>query len=821
MPRAPDAPFYPLNFYIVLIDQQKIMSVLGDDDVNNPANLMRVASPGRGLGGNHPLSGNQGNNPVLGGNQGNNPLGGGNQGINPAPNGNQTAGLPIGGNQGNNLPPSGILGAGSGLSGQPASHADQFNHLSFRMDSMADQINQLMRAMTPLLNQVPNITGWPLARSLPQPVGGANPRAPPPVGSNASVPSVGPSSIATATVANPPNTTAQNPSQPARISGSGTASLNGPLNLAAVFTHPPTSGVQPAWANHSTPVNTGPPNSVHGPLNLGLQQVPQQTQSVHPPAQQQLLGLPNPGNPSGGLPAAPLAVAAQPPAAPYTAAFPAAGSAAQQYTPNGINPILQTPQHFQNPNPVTNLNPLTNGVIPAYLTRPRGDAHDSDDDLSVVTPDGEGSSSASGSRGRGRTRAYRSRRERRQERNPSSNDDDPGDDYAENRKRLEKDPKSLTIKEFSPGGKEVFDIFIGKFEGVVNKGTNPHSKKRHDKYCLQWLPLYLDSEAYTVWKRSPHRKSNWEELKKELRREFEDPIIRSEWKGNLRAYVWDETKETLHTYCSKVKGYVDTFEEELADGSKAKLDQYYLRFKSGLPDDYQDQIRMAMPTHKQSIEKAYDVALRYQATKKGKTSKGELGATVSFEDPSMPARVTQNETNIIRLKNRMAKLEQSPNPGGSQQSTASTGNQTQSKFSRYNGNSPHRSGGGTSDFSSDSTRTNDRRKRFNDWRNKRYGPRRPNSNKNDASQNTQSQSLSSSQKQSSNIAAASLFQNQLDDFSQTEGESGAETADDTINDFAAYMREEEERMFAEFCALTDEARVNGLPGRINNLSGNF
>ena len=75
--------------------------------------------------------------------------------------------------------------------------------------------------------------------------------------------------------------------------------------------------------------------------------------------------------------------------------------------------------------------------------------------------------------------------------------------------------------------------------------------------------------------------------------------------------------ETLHSYCSKVKGYVDTFEPDLEEGSRAKLDAYYTRFVSGLPDDYQKQIKLNVPTNKQTISRAYDISLRYQAALNG------------------------------------------------------------------------------------------------------------------------------------------------------------------------------------------------------------
>ena len=255
----------------------------------------------------------------------------------------------------------------------------------------------------------------------------------------------------------------------------------------------------------------------------------------------------------------------------------------------------------------------------------RGYAIDTDDEEMTFShrgSDASGVSDRNQGRGRTRTRATQERPLHQgldQVRHSDSGEDDPNDGYADNREALEFRCRNLTgIKEFdSTDKKGNFNIFITKFEDAVNRCHNPHSKRRHHKYCLKWLPSFLSPDAFTVWRRSPHRKTNWEELKKELRNEFEDPIIRSEWKSNLRAYTWDEATETLHSYCSNVKGYVDTFEPDLEEGSRAKLNAYYTRFVSGLPDDYQRQIKLNVPTNKQTISRAYDICLRYQAALNG------------------------------------------------------------------------------------------------------------------------------------------------------------------------------------------------------------
>ena len=738
--------------------------------------------------------------------------------------------------------------------------ADQMTLLARRMDSLADTMNGLMLALTPLLTQAPNLTGWPLGNN--QAAGGVQT---PNSGTGTGYVSNQPASAAGAVI---PNSGANignsqvNNSQPASNSGANTGNLGlfnsgtsaasiqgvnnpivaptGPLPAQvrgppgadqqrpasisflesriaginglpgfgnpqprqpllggalpsvpgvrpSIYSQPTSSATGPAWASHSTPLGNYAQQGLPNQLASAPLAQPTGAQQAHP-----IQGIPaflQPGNQNQPLQSS-FAVPAStaqgplPSPAPFTAPF----SGAQG---NTAQPVLHTPQHFQATSRLNQKSTNGNG--------PKGDAYDTEDD--VFLPSGSDHGSRSQGRGRARVRGW-GREDRAQTRDPDSGPDDPNDEYAENRLTLEKEPKRIEIQEYNSSGKVDFDIWVGKYENVVNHAKNPHSKKRHHRYCLKFLSMYLDSNAYVIWKRSIHRRTNWEELKKELRREFEDPIIRSEWKGNLRAYVWDENKETLHTYCSKVKRYVDTFEDELVDGSKAKLDQYYLRFKSGLPDDYQDQVRMAMPTHKQSIDKAYDVCLRFQATKKSKTSKSDCAAAVTFEDPSMPARVTQNESNIIRLKNRLTKLEQTPQ-------TSQTDSKPQYSSNRYRGSSPGRlqSRGSTSDANSDA-RSTDRLNRYRNWRKNNRGGHRSGSYGQSSGRDYKSQDQQKSSGQTKSLAAG-LDESRV---SQTDIESGTEDLNDTVQDYVAFCREEEEQKFAEFCAMTDEARTLANPG---------
>ena len=106
---------------------------------------------------------------------------------------------------------------------------------------------------------------------------------------------------------------------------------------------------------------------------------------------------------------------------------------------------------------------------------------------------------------------------------------------------------------------------VNQFEGAVNCCLNPHSRIRHHQACLIWLPSILKADAYSIWSRAEHKGTDWTQLKAELETTFEDGSLRAEWKTNLKAYTWDEENQTLHSYCAKVKHFVDNFETEMAN----------------------------------------------------------------------------------------------------------------------------------------------------------------------------------------------------------------------------------------------------------------
>ena len=195
----------------------------------------------------------------------------------------------------------------------------------------------------------------------------------------------------------------------------------------------------------------------------------------------------------------------------------------------------------------------------------------------------------------------------------------PGDGYENNRTRKETHCKSLPIKDFSANNnRQDFDLWISQFEEVVNRAMNPHSRKRHHMFCLQWLSGSLETDAFAIWKGAVnnHDGADWVELKKELILAFEDPAIRANWKMDMKAYEWDEANVSLQAYCAQVQRNVDTFDRDIAETPAARAAQYYIRFLNGLPDDYVERVRMSRKT---TIEKALEICICFQSVKESRT----------------------------------------------------------------------------------------------------------------------------------------------------------------------------------------------------------
>ena len=437
-------------------------------------------------------------------------------------------------------------------------------------------------------------------------------------------------------------------------------------------------------------------------------------------------------------------------------------------------------------------------------------ADDSNAEVSGI-PRASRSGQLDSGRGRGASQAGSSRSQR--DISPESAGEE-GDGYAMNRKRKEAQPKSIPVKNFSGEDKEQdFDLWVLQFEAAVDRGINPHSKKRHHEYCLQWISTCLSPYSFAIWMRAEHKLSDWEELKKELAMAYEDPSIRSEWRTNMKALMWDEHNQTLQAYCAKVMRCVDTFDKEIATTVAAKRSNYYLRFVNGLPNDYNEQVRVSCT--KENIDKALGICIRFQGVKKSrhqdkiKSGKPEIAAAATYEDTNTPSRVTYNETDIQRLNNRVRKLEenntvptQTPHDGRqSRFSTHQSGGSYSGGRRNYNaGHSPYPKDQSASKDGHNPDKSGDRMKRWVSY-NQNFRGRY---HRGQSSRGRNFQHRYRNPQQQTEAAASAADEGLALQPEEEEEEEAGDNLDDTCVAYGAFCEMEAEAKFLKFCETKDQ-----------------
>ena len=485
--------------------------------------------------------------------------------------------------------------------------------------------------------------------------------------------------------------------------------------------------------------------------------------------------IPTPLPAAGSLPSP--AVSTTPP----PAHLPTASAALPLGTVAGIFPLHAASGTGPSPPPAV---AGPSGSSAPHLTRAFGSPQ--------PTPSRQGTPSRSQGRGRsvGLTRDIRDRRSR----TPSTEAEDDDDGYAVNRERRETACKSIPLKSFSLSNKDQeFPIWIEQFEDAVNRGHNPHSLRRHHNYCLQWLPGSLETDAYAIWKECQHARTNWLELKKELEDKFEDPAVRKEWRSNPKALMWDEYGETLQSFLAKVKRKVNTYDSDIATTDEARAANYNTRFVNGMPEDYINHLNLNMPTKKQKVEKALEICVRFQAFKKSKNQgKAEVGASVAFQDPTMPSRVTKTEMDIIRLGNRLKAVEgdrsnSKPPQDPEQARTYMAGRSPGRPFrSNWQGGRQHTS------------RSNDRQARFEARKRGGFMRRNPNRSHDRREGNPRTPPHNQPNQQTEREEGLALM---------SEPESDGEGLDDTVADFMRMEQMDQAERLEYFGALRDQAKA--------------
>ena len=260
--------------------------------------------------------------------------------------------------------------------------------------------------------------------------------------------------------------------------------------------------------------------------------------------------------------------------------------------------------------------------------------------------------------------------------------------------------------------------------------------------------------------------------------------------------MWDEHNQSLQSYCAKVKRLVDSFEKEMANCPAAKRAQYHLRFVNGLPDDYVEHVKLSLPPKCLDVDKARDVCMQFQSCKRARSKKTDVGATVTFQDPTVTARLTQHETELVRLKEQMKHMAAANNSNGQQHNAGTKSYAGRSPF-RQPSDFEHSSTGQTDNANQQGGRWTERLKRFRDrggLRGSNFRGRRGNNNNFQQNRNntpTRASQPSQPSQSSTEGSHAYLEQDEEDAMNGT---------------LALYMESkqlEDEEDFAQFCMAKD------------------
>ena len=225
--------------------------------------------------------------------------------------------------------------------------------------------------------------------------------------------------------------------------------------------------------------------------------------------------------------------------------------------------------------------------------------------------------------------------------------------YDLNSLKPEIQSRSLSIKEYTI--KTDWPVWVQKFEVAVDRATNPHSKARHYRHCLDWLSLHLEESAHTIWQRCVYKDSDWAKLKEELEDGFEDPKFRDSWKTDPYAYKWEDGVP-LQTYYSQIIRFINKYDIEIRDHPPAQKVQYYKRFLNGLPDDYRQQVHVSLTTKKEDISRAMEICKKFQSVKEARTNqRTEIGAATTFREPEKD-RIKKLELDMAQMDGKFDRI---------------------------------------------------------------------------------------------------------------------------------------------------------------------
>ena len=218
----------------------------------------------------------------------------------------------------------------------------------------------------------------------------------------------------------------------------------------------------------------------------------------------------------------------------------------------------------------------------------------------------------------------------------------------------EKIPTDIPIQKF-PYGKPGADLreYAKRFRRAVKTVTNAATEERLDELCLMWFPLKLPDEAQSIYQGCQHKDSDWNLLVEELEEKMEDPVIRRNWVRDLGAYK-RPAGMSLQVYKANVLGYVHKYSPAVVHCPKSYEMECYNRFVHGLELDWREAIDAGIPFGKETMERAYNQAIKYELRRKESKQVGFTGAAMTDSERDQMQRlrleVAEVKTEVDSIK---------------------------------------------------------------------------------------------------------------------------------------------------------------------------
>ena len=238
--------------------------------------------------------------------------------------------------------------------------------------------------------------------------------------------------------------------------------------------------------------------------------------------------------------------------------------------------------------------------------------------------------------------------------------------------QFEKIPMDIPIQKF-PYGKPGADLreYATRFRRAVKTVTNALTEERTDELCLMWFPLKLPDEAQSIYQGCEHKDSNWELLIEELEELMEDPIIRRNWSRNLGAYK-RPAGMSLQVYKANVLSYVHKYSPTVVKDPKSYEMECYNRFVHGLEFDWREAIDAGIPFGKETIERAYNQAIKYELRRKESKQVAFTGAAMTDRGRSKNEEMKHQNSSHHRQSGQICEVGDYSSTSGESDSSSSS-----------------------------------------------------------------------------------------------------------------------------------------------------